>query len=84
MDKAQFVQRRKRRYMAQILESFEETVQPHLSSDAAGVIQDFKGLVRHRLDALANDATDVFELGNGEVNGAAQEVRDRLHPAGRP
>lgn len=84
MDKAQFVQRRKKRYMAQILEGFEEDIEPHLPSEAAGVTQAFKGLVRHRLDALANDATDVFSLGDGEVNGVAQEVRDRLHTVGRP
>lgn len=84
MDKVEFVQRRKKRYMAQILESFEVTVQPLLPPEAGEAIRTFKGLVRHRLDALANDASDVFELGEGVVNGAAQEIRDKLSPTGRP
>jgi hypothetical protein len=84
VDKAQFLQRRKKRYMAQILEAFERDIESLLSREAAGAVQAFKGLVRNRLDALANDATDVFHLGNGTVNGAAQEIRDRLSPTGRP
>lgn len=84
MDKATFIQRRKKRYMAQILEAFEVDIEPHLSAEAQGAVRGFKGLVRHRLDALANDAADVFALGNGALNGAAQEIRDRLSPTGRP
>lgn len=68
--------------MAQILEGFEEMIEPHLPAEAAGQIQAFKGLVRMRLDALAHDAGDLLSL--GEVNGVAQEMRDRLSPTGRP
>jgi hypothetical protein len=71
--------------MAQILEGFEEMIEPHLPAAAAGDIQAFKGLVRMRMDALAHDAADLFALGeNGAVNGVAQEMRDRLSPTGRP
>jgi len=73
--------RRKRRYLAQVLDAFERDIEPHLPPAAAGNIQSFKGLVRVRLDALARDASDVVDA---EVNGAAQEVRDRLHTTGRP
>lgn len=84
MDKAEFLQKRKRRYMAQVLECFEEIIEPHLEKEAAGDIQSFKGTVRQRLDALTNDATDLYQLGDGSINGVAQEVRDRLSPTGRP
>lgn len=76
--------KRRARYLAQVLESFEETIEPYLPVDAAGDIQSFKGLVRMRMKALSHDATDLLELGSGAVNGVAQEIRDRLHPAGRP
>jgi hypothetical protein len=84
MDKAEFLHKRKRRYMAQTLEGFEEIIEPHLSTAAAGDIQSFKGLVRARLDALTNDACDLFALGDGELNGVAVEVKDKLSPVGRP
>lgn len=84
MDKTGFIQRRKGRYMAQILEAFEETIEPRLPDSANGDVQDFKALVRMRLSSLADDAADVVALGNGAINGAAQEIRDRLSPTGRP
>lgn len=82
MDKR--IERRKGRYMAQILERFEETIEPHLPPEAAGDVQDFKGVVRVRLNALAHDASDLLEGAHVAVNGVAQEIRDRLSPLGRP
>jgi hypothetical protein len=70
--------------MAQILEGFEEMIEPHLTPDAAGDVQAFKGLVRLRLDALAHDAADLLSLEGGVINGVAQEMRDGLSPTGRP
>lgn len=71
--------------MAQILEGFEDMIEPHLPRDAAGDIQAFKGLVRMRMDALAHDAADLLSLENGTaMNGVAQEIKDRLSPTGRP
>jgi hypothetical protein len=70
--------------MAQILEGFEDMIEPHLTSAAAGDIQAFKGLVRMRMDALAHDAADLLSLEGGAINGVAQEMRDRLSPTGRP
>jgi len=66
------------------MDAFEKWVEPHLPVDAAGDTQAFKGLLRERFAALANDAADILALGDGHINGAAQEIRDRLHPAGRP
>lgn len=70
--------------MAQILDEFENLIEPYLPTNAAGDAQAFKGIVRQRLTALANDAADAAQLAGGEINGAAQEVRDRLSPVGRP
>lgn len=82
MDKADYIHRRKGKYMAQILECFEETIQPHVADK--GAIQEFKGLVRRRMNALAIDSVEIIELGEGAINGLAQEIRDRVSPVGRP
>lgn len=86
MDQQAWVHKRKKRYMAQILEAFETDIEPHLGPEANGHAQDFKGLVRMRLNALAVDACEVMSLENEGVtiNGAAQAARDSLHPTGRP
>lgn len=76
MDKQEYVHRRKRRYMAQILEMFEELCEPHLPRDAA---QDFKGTVRRKLHAFAIDVNQVTSLQPGEeMNGVAVDLRDRV------
>lgn len=59
-------------------------IEPHLTTAAAGDVQAFKGLVRMRLGALATDAAELIALGEGSINGYAQEIRDRLSPTGRP
>lgn len=81
MDRAGYVHKRKRKYMAQILEHFEQHIAPHLPPEAAGDVHDFKGLVRARVNALAVDSVDVMGY---EQNGVALEVRDRMSPIGRP
>lgn len=83
MERERVVQRYKRKYMAQVLEVFEQDIEPLLPKEAAGVVQDFKGLVRARMNALATDATEIFSL--DEVrNGVAEDIRDALSPTGRP
>lgn len=84
MDRAQYVHKRKAKYMAQTLEAFEAHIEPHLPGDAAGAVQDFKGLVRARMNALATDAVDIISLGDAALNGAAQDLRDQLSATGRP
>jgi hypothetical protein len=85
MDRAQYVHKRKAKYMAQTLEAFEADIEPHLPVEAAGKIQSFKGLVRARMNALATDAVDIISLGEtAELNGVAQELRDQVSPVGRP
>jgi hypothetical protein len=83
MDKAAYVDKRRRRYLAQLLEAFEELVEPKV--DDAEAVDKFKGLVRAKMNALAVDAIDVMNLRpDEEINGYGVDVTDRLFPHGRP
>lgn len=84
-----YIQGRRRRYLAQVLGEFEAKVEPHLDLDDRGVerdVKNFKALVRMRLNALAVDAADALKaaLQGKSINQAGQDLRDRLHPEGRP
>lgn len=82
MDKAAFVHRRKKRYMAQALEEFDRLALPLLPPDVADTV---KGIFRRKMHALALDACEVLSLRPGEeLNGVAVELRDHLHVEGRP
>lgn len=82
MKREEYVERQKKRYLAQTLEQFEMTVQPLLPPDVAA---DFKAFVRRKMHALYLDAQDMLRLKEGEeVNGYYLEMRNRLHPEGRP
>lgn len=65
--------------MAQLLEEFERTIQPLIPEEQA---QEFKALARRKLNALAVDAIDLMKLGDMAINGAAQDIRDRIAPDG--
>lgn len=78
MDRSQFLQNRRGRYLAQTMEEFERTIEPLI---AAEVSTAFKALVRRKFGALTKDATDLLEL-DGEMNGIALDMRDRLSPDG--
>lgn len=84
MNRREFVQWKKGIYLAQLLEGFETIIETRLSTDDAGAIQDFKGMVRSRLKALAADSVEIYELTDSEVNGVAQTIRHELSPTGRP
>lgn len=85
MDGPTYLQKRRRKYLAQTLEAFEQLIEPLLPSAAEGASAEFKGLVRAKFNALAVDATDVMELNdNAAINGYAVELTDRLFPHGRP
>lgn len=83
MDRAEYIQKRRRKYLAQVMEELEESVLPLLSKDSPELIENFKGLLRRKFNALAVDAIDVMSL-EGDINGYAMEMRDRLHGEGRP
>jgi uncharacterized cupredoxin-like copper-binding protein len=76
MDKAAFVHRRKKRYMAVILGEFETKVEPHVPQE---VSEQFKWIVRQKLHAMAIDTCEVIALKPGEeINAAAVELRDQV------
>lgn len=83
LDRAALIHKRKGKYMAQVLERFEQTIEHRLPREAKGDVQDFKALVRERMQALATDAEELMQL-DVVPNGAAQDIRDRLSPTGRP
>lgn len=84
MDIKGYVHKRKRKYMAQVLEHFERYIETLIPATPENrkQIEDFKALIRMRLNALAVDACDC--LGGQTPNGVGQALRDRLHPTGRP
>lgn len=85
MDRADYVHARKRKYMAQTLEHFEQHIEPLIPAESKAAVDDFKGLVRARFNALSTDSVDIMSLSDaGALNGAAQDMRDSLSPVGRP
>lgn len=81
MDKVGLVHKRKKRYMGQILGSFDALVLPHVPEEVA---EEFKGLVRQKLNAMALDANEIHSMKPGEeMNGAAVELRDQIDADGR-
>jgi hypothetical protein len=84
MDKSELIQRRRKRYLAQAMEEFEAKIQPLLPRNTTLAVETFKGTLRQKFNALAVDAAEIAELGEGEsVNGLAIEVKDRAFPHGR-
>jgi hypothetical protein len=80
MDRSDFLQSRRGRYLAQTLEEFERTIEPLVPVEVA---RDFKALVRRKFGALAKEAVDLMEL-DGEMNGIAQDMKDRIHTDSAP
>lgn len=70
--------------MARSLDRFEALVEPLVgkSEDAERKVAQFKQTVRDEFESLATDACDYLTF-NGDVNGAAIDLRDRVSP-GRP
>lgn len=85
MDKSEYVDRRRKRYQAQLLDDFEKNLVPLIPTEHGPAVDQFKSTVRKKLSAFAVDLTDVLELDkDGELNGYAIQIRDRVHPGGRP
>lgn len=85
IDRQQFLTQKKRRYMAQLLESFEELIEPLIDmsqADNGEQVREFKGTVRRKLNALAVDALDVMNTDEAGMvrNGAAVALQERIHP----
>lgn len=67
--------------MAQTLEVFEEELEPLLPKEAA---ENFKALVRRKLNGFASDMVALISDPGKALNGAAQDTKDRLYPDGKP
>lgn len=67
--------------MAQTLEEFEKKIEPLLPADVA---EEFKALVRRKLNAFAADVEELLALEDKAKNGYAEEIVDRLFPDGDP
>jgi hypothetical protein len=75
-DKQALIHKRKKRYMAQILDDFEVNCEPHLPQDVA---DEFKGTIRGKLHAMALDTVDIMQLKPEEnLNLHALDLRDRV------
>jgi hypothetical protein len=79
MDRAGWLQQRRRRYLARILQDFETLIEPLLPDPGNKGVVRFKASVRAKLNALAVDAIDVYtETERGiQINAHAQELKDR-------
>lgn len=76
----EFIDKRANRYIAQILAEFEQKVVPHVDRSGAGEIQNFKGVVRGKLNDFAGDANEAWRLVEAGMtrNLLAQELRDSI------
>jgi hypothetical protein len=78
MDRAEYVHKRKNRYMAQFLDYFEEHCEPRLPAD---VSEKVKIEARRKFTALATDVCELIELKDEAMNGFARDMRDQAERA---
>jgi hypothetical protein len=79
--RAAFVDRRKAKNMAQLLEDFEREIEPLIPKDKAHA---FKALVRRKFNALSADFVELLELDDrAKKNELAQEIVDQIFADGR-
>lgn len=85
MDRTEYIQKRRRKYLAQVMDFFDDRIAPLMGENAdSQEVEDFRGLCRAKFNALAVDAADVMELEDVQVNAYAVETKDRLYADGRP
>ena len=81
MDRASWVQSRRKRYLAQVLGEFEKKIVPSLPQNPAmiALIEEFKGITRAKMNALAVDAVDIYraDIDGETVNEFAMDLRDQ-------
>lgn len=81
MDRAEYVHKRKNRYMAQFLDYFEEHVEPRVPPDVAEAV---KKEARRKFTALATDVCELIELKDEAMNGYARDMKDQAERAAAP
>lgn len=84
MDTPTFIDNRRGRYLAQLMEEYERLVLPHLPDEARADSDAFKVQVRRKMRAMATDCAEIAQHEPGlQVNGLALQQRDQVHPHGR-
>lgn len=78
MDRAEYVHKRKNRYMAQFLDFFEAECETRLPADVAEKV---KIEARRKFTALATDVCELIELKDEAMNGYARDMRDQAETA---
>jgi hypothetical protein len=85
MTPREFVEQRRKQYLAQTLERFEKDViprlasAPHLTGRDREAVDDFKEWTRRRFGAFEADVKAVLDLDdNAQVNMLGIELRDSL------
>lgn len=79
MGRDEYIQKRRRKYLAEVMDFFDDMIVPMLGPDTDNrVVDDFRGLQRAKFNALAVDAIDVIGLDDVQINGYATDTRDRL------
>lgn len=78
MDRAEYVHKRKNRYMAQFLDFFEEQCEQRLPADVAERV---KIEARRKFTALATDVCELIELKDEAMNGFARDMKDQAEKA---
>lgn len=82
MDQIELVESRRRRYLAQAMEAFEQRIEPHLDLHDPRVKADTreaKAILRKQFQRLSDDAIDAMKLSQDTlINAVAVDLRDRL------
>jgi hypothetical protein len=77
----EYIQKRRGRYLAQVLDEFEADIVPLLPEGSEPAVTKFKASVRRKFNALATDSYEIASVGNNvALNGVALDLRESLDP----
>lgn len=86
---ASFIDKRKARYTAQVLEVFEKRLETPLGRrgvleepEIRAAVAEVKAIIRSKLRELADDATEMMPFTEFRTNAAATEMTSPLRAAG--
>ena len=75
----EYIQKRRGKYLAQLLDQFEADIVPLLPEGSEQAIEEFKASTRRKFNALATDAYEITSVGTTAViNGHALDLRADL------
>lgn len=83
MDIPEFVETRRKRYLALALQAFDRDIAPLIDTSQPGARdarESFKAMIRSQFQNFATDCTDGIELFDTgiQINPAAVDIKDRL------